>query len=989
MPLTKDTSLDYLKEIIDKYEHPELFSLLDDNQLQLDLKKKIYNTSFDVNSVVIDTETQEKGIVLEAKPDKIVVKFSEIKKEYKDGEIKKLVSDSSRTLPLDWAKKRLVNDFKRFYLKSLSYFLYLTHRYDKMQSLSNSRTQLLAHQIESTYIVTNSVSPRFLLADEVGLGKTIEAGLILKEFSLKFGYDKIAIIVPASLQLQWQKEMEEKFNENFVVIDSRTLKKAKVLPDKIILSVDFAKQERVEKILLKKRWDVIVFDEAHRLRRDTRTTTKAYNMAERLSKIPKVLLLLSATPFSGKLEELYYLIRLLNPTLLGAPNHFVKDYVIDKKEDLHDKISSVLIRRRKVDIGGFTKRFAKTISFEFSPDEKLLYDKTTEYIKTGYDKALREKNRMTYFIMIVYQKMLDSSSYTLLKTISKRLIFLEKVLDSRTLLEAEFKKNNKKLIAELQSELSEEEVEDIDELLIDSINAAEQELEIELMQLREIQSIAKGIKENKKGEALKKIIDKILSENPKEKILIFTQFRRTQEYLKDLLGEYKISLFHGGLNKVEKDKMIYDFEHEKNILISTEAGGEGRNLQFCRYLFNYDLPWSPLKIEQRIGRLHRFGQKHNVRIFNFSTKGTIGAKILDVLSTKIKVFEDAIGETDTLLGYYEDEIDFNSTFMNFYFNEKKAKSELNQKLVKAKENFKYLEKLTAHKVVDFNLDAFYAITKKERNLTNNLIKNMVKNYCLLSESFYELSNRKNIHILSAKKTGKVFEGFFSSKDSLKYNEYDFFAFGHKVIDFISEKTREKLFLGLMSKIAMRMPLGVEEKEGVLFNFLVTFKSHRIYQQFIPVFVDKERLNDFEESEKISSEFLKFKFSNGQKENIDIDTSQLPSYFNKSLMFLEFKIKILTDEIKEKLQLQLGKEIPSINKYYNRIVKELENLLELQKSKEKIYNVSTLKGLITRTENKIKMFKKKQEQEMARIGEAQTIKSYYELVNLSLVKLRAK
>ncbi|MBN1412059.1 MAG: DEAD/DEAH box helicase family protein, partial [Spirochaetales bacterium] len=651
-----DQTLENLKAIIDKYEYPELFTFLDYYQAQYEqYQKKILNP-FQKNSFVLDSRPAgpETGIVTEINKDEMKVNFYN-RIEIFSNENNRLSRGSGKTLPLDWARKGAWGKFGRFRLKTLSHYLYLAHHFDKMQSLSNSRTQILGHQIESTYKVVSSINPRFLIADEVGLGKTVEAGLIMKEFIIRHNYHRVLIIVPASLQFQWQQEMKEKFNEEFWIIDSRSLSKLKKkLPGKVILSLDFAKQDKIKKLLLKEKWDTLIFDEAHRLRRDAVTKTLAYTLAETLCGKVNVLLLLSATPFSGKLEELYYLVRLLNPALLGSIRSFTNNYASGRKQDIHEKLESVLIRRRKVGVGGFTKRFAKTVSFEFTDEEQELYDRTTDYIRNEYNKALQTKNSLQSFILIVYQKMLDSSSYALIRTIASRVEYLtnllslekealNKVLESKKTFMRKFRQ------LEINGEHDSDESGETEELLKKYTEKEAADLRRELAALKEIHALALKIRINKKGETLKQVIREIMRTEKSPKILIFTQFARTQEYLAELLSEYRVSIFSGRLDKRAKDKAIVDFKNFSNILISTEAGGEGRNLQFCHYLINYDLPWNPQKIEQRIGRLHRFGQKNDVRIYNFSTKGTIGARILDVLETKIKIFEDSIGATDTLL----------------------------------------------------------------------------------------------------------------------------------------------------------------------------------------------------------------------------------------------------------------------------------------------------------------------------------------------------
>ena len=293
--------------------------------------------------------------------------------------------------------------------------LKLAYTYNKLLSLSNSRTRILAHQVESTHRIINSLNQRFLLADEVGLGKTIEAGLVIKELIFRFDYQRILIICPASLVLQWQTELKSKFNESFEVMDRQALKKYRRSHTnpwnacgRIICSLDFIKNISHKEDITKSTWDVIVIDEAHRLRRDDLKTTLSYNVAELLSQYSKAFLLLTATPFRGKLEELYYLIKLIDKNLLGPFQTFYNTYCLNDCDlsGLRQKISSAIIRRTKKEIGGFTKRHAKTIKFEFFPEERILYDATTKYVIEEYNKAMQTENRAVGFVMTVFQKLL-------------------------------------------------------------------------------------------------------------------------------------------------------------------------------------------------------------------------------------------------------------------------------------------------------------------------------------------------------------------------------------------------------------------------------------------------------------------------------------------------------------------------------------------------------------------------------------------------------
>lgn len=295
--------------------------------------------------------------------------------------------------------------------------------------------------MESTHRIVNALKQRFLIADEVGLGKTIEAGLVIKEMIYKQGYSRILIVCPASLMFQWQNEMESKFNEKFIIMDRNVLRKAAKsvgeggnpwkVHNKIICSLDFIKNKNFEENLSRCLWDFVIFDEAHRLRRDVNNSTLAYSMAEVISAKTKSLLLLSATPFRGKLEELFFLIGLIDKNTLGPFQSFYNEYCLDGADlsGLKRKLDQVVIRRTKNEVGGFTKRFARTIRFDLYPDERNLYDETTRYVAEEFNRAMQSENRAVGFVMTVFQKLLDSSSHALHVALTRRTKRLQELMD--------------------------------------------------------------------------------------------------------------------------------------------------------------------------------------------------------------------------------------------------------------------------------------------------------------------------------------------------------------------------------------------------------------------------------------------------------------------------------------------------------------------------------------------------------------------------------
>lgn len=510
-------------------------------------------------------------------------------------------------------------DSKIFYdLHKRAIEISLIDNFEKLIALDNVKVKLFPHQIDTAFTVVNKLKLSALLADEVGLGKTIEAGIIIKELICRGLIKKMLILVPASLTTQWQEELKVKFNENFVRSDEFRTNDFWSREDKIIASIDTAKQPKNASIIKEINWDLMIIDEAHKLKNDE---TINYQFVEKIPK--KYFFMLTATPMQNNLKELYNMFSLLKPGLLGTMNQFNNKFMEDlrtakNQEELQSLLKEVMIRNRRRDVNiKFPERIVPDpIAFELSKEEMDLYNELERFIRAHYSAGVA-------LILMILQRVATSSTFAISHTLKK---MIESQTDKKEykLEEGEYEEG----IIELEKELK--------------------KVKFDVDWLKRLHKQADSIKENTKGNELLKYVNKYLKN---EKILIFTSFRRTQDYISNLLTKagYNCTIFNGSMNWAEKDKAVEDFKGNAQIMISTEAGGEGRNLQFSHIMVNYDLPWNPMKIEQRIGRIHRLKQEHDVLIINFSSKGTIEEYILELLYKKIKLFEVVIGELDTIL----------------------------------------------------------------------------------------------------------------------------------------------------------------------------------------------------------------------------------------------------------------------------------------------------------------------------------------------------
>jgi SNF2 family DNA or RNA helicase len=448
----------------------------------------------------------------------------------------------------------------------------------------------LPHQLEVAKQVVESMNGKAILADEVGLGKTIEAGLILKEYMIRGLVKKVLILVPASLVSQWAMELNSKF-----FIPAVAQRKSYVWEqcDVVVSSIDTAKRNPHRDIINSLDYDLIIIDEAHKLKNNK---TKNYEFVQNLKK--KFCLLLTATPIQNRISEIFNLVSLLKPGHLGNESAFYENYKKDSRslnDDAHLKelVNKVMIRNRRADTGiEWTKRHVETIPIEFSQAERELYEAVTE---------LRNEEHWV-----------SSSQFSVMT------------------LQREACSSREAVYFTLQNMLKRQEQPSI---------AFKEQIQYLIKKVEAVQ-------QNSKAQKALELIQKI-----NDKVIIFTEYRATQMYLQWFLKQYGITSvpFRGGFKRGKKDWMRELFQKNAQVLIATEAGGEGINLQFCNHIINFDLPWNPMRLEQRIGRIHRLGQEKDVMIYNFATKETVEEHIMKLLYEKIHLFEKVIGDLDDIL----------------------------------------------------------------------------------------------------------------------------------------------------------------------------------------------------------------------------------------------------------------------------------------------------------------------------------------------------
>jgi len=530
----------------------------------------------------------------------------------------------------------------------------------------------LPHQ---RYALNRAISDnniRYILADEVGLGKTIEAGLIIQELKTRGLVRRVLVVCPTGLVTQWNLEMREKFGENFHVIfpdEYATIRKITDSDDvyshfdQVISSMDSIKplekrigwtEERIERhneeriySVINSGWDLIIIDEAHRVAGSTGEIAR-HRLGSLLATASPYLLLLTATPHNGKTEPFLRLIRLVDemafPNYRAVVKEQVAPYVIrTEKRDVIDNNGNSLFKNRTTKVINLTWDERHTM-------QRMLYDKVTNYVSRNYNKAMRNrgKNMWFIFLLIMFQRLVTSSTSAIRESLERRLRVLE----------------NQDIQLKTASEVTFMEM-DLEESLDDVISTMSMDIKEEINDLKNMIAAAKQAEHqyrDVKIEPLTQILDNLFMEDKNRKVIIFTEFVVTQSYLKELLmnRSYKVSVINGSMNIDERNEVLEEFRNTTDILVSTDAGGEGLNLQFSNCVINYDLPWNPMKIEQRIGRVDRIGQLNDVIAYNFILSDTIEARVREVLEEKLTTILEELG-----VDKYSDVIDGEQAGLNF------------------------------------------------------------------------------------------------------------------------------------------------------------------------------------------------------------------------------------------------------------------------------------------------------------------------------------
>lgn len=554
--------------------------------------------------------------------------------------------------------------YQLFRLNLDAHTLSLLPAFDTLLSLNLSRGVIpFEHQINSVKKLLGRFRGRGMLCDEVGLGKTIEASLAMLELITRGLIKRVLILVPPSLVQQWKEETFFKCNLEFITSDEKEFKLQGSAAwgkfDRIIASIHTAKKSPHSDAIQQENFDLIIVDEAHHLKNANTVGWKFLNALKK-----KYIFLLTATPVQNNLEELFNLVTLVYPGELGTLKSFKKNFVSagdrltpKNYEQLRSLLGELIIRNRRAtsDVK-FTKRYAKTIRIQLSKSEKELYESVSDIVRTQYAGSPQQVK----MALRILQEEIGSIPPAAVSTLES---LRDKLPDSAAI-----------------SDL-----------------------------IRQCNHLAFS-------EKIKVLID-VINTIP-DKVIVFTKFRASHAAITTAMGKCGIpySPLHGGLTRHEKEKSIKEFQHSSKVLVATDVGSEGRNLQFCNHIVNFDLPWNPMKIEQRIGRISRIGQEKEVHVTNLSAKDTIEDYILYLLDAKINMFELVIGEIDVILGRLDEETDFDALIMDAWTKSPDTKqfenqiNQLGEDLLAAKQKYSSL-KDTEDKIFGDQFNTAVAETK--------------------------------------------------------------------------------------------------------------------------------------------------------------------------------------------------------------------------------------------------------------------------------------
>ena len=570
----------------------------------------------------------------------------------------------------------------------------LRHKYAGGSGADYDEMDPLPHQIQSIYHITGQYDDiRFLLADEPGAGKTAVAASIIREMQLQGRTDRTLIVTPAHLKYQWKEELKRFVGLKSYVIEGSTVDPSDPWPNDhniLITSVDYAKRDKRLDTLKHTDFDLVVVDEAHHMNSSGKTVSARYKLGRVLTERTKHMIFLTATPHRGKPENFRLLLNLLKPELF--PDGMTPEEVAVRKEPMflrHLKTDMTDMDGRPI----FKARTVQSLKYEMSMPEQGMYRMVSNYVRVQHQLLVQQGERLAPFVLLLIQKRMASSTHSLQKTLERRRKKLKDALDTGVLPTTTLDPGE--LDDDYEDEDDPEHEMRDDELSGITASRTSEELEAEITQLDDLIEAASEAATTKPDKKLEKLLD-IVNSLGDDKLLVFSEYTDTIQYLENHIGE-KTCRIDGKMKQEQRDRAVQEFRDTYRIMLATDAAREGMNMQFCNVMVNYDLPWSPIVLEQRMGRLHRYGQEKDVMIHNMIADNTIEGDVLERLSDKIIEIQKQYKAVD-VIGTILSEVNMEDIMIESIKG--RTAAGVDDQVQQARERLEWAQKMLEHTPVD-------------------------------------------------------------------------------------------------------------------------------------------------------------------------------------------------------------------------------------------------------------------------------------------------
>ena len=870
--------------------------------------------------------------------------------------------------PVERFQENHIGPLKKYRLQEATRWYRGLHLYDELVSLGQVGVDIKPHQVSVVHKVISNYPHRFLLCDEVGLGKTIEAGMTLKELRARGGARRVLIIVPPNLVRQWQFEMKSKFNESFSVLNTNTVRYMEsqgqtdnpfTYFDNVICSAAWLSNPQWGRQCSVVDWDLVIVDEAHHARSHRNgnrvTTTQLYELVRDLAApqhfARRGMLFLTATPMQLNTHEIYSLVELLDPALFPSEKHFEDhrrkvpglSYLVERlmengfplpneasattieqvaqwleldeaeaqrrlsggresvealANELSDchLLSSVMIRNRKAVVGGFMPRSAYRWAVDLTEEERTALAAVEDYVQYGFQMAEGANDSAVGFVMVTFQKMMASSiaaikhSLTLRRErVKERFVSQHSASEMKDWLDDDYDSGDVVEGAGTIRSLANEELRRLDDTL----------------------AYLNLVKTDSKSLVLQERLAELFGDSPDEKVIVFTQFRETQRFLGELLTErgWNVNLFHGQMKPEDKDNAVERFKSENGsqVLISTEAGGEGRNFQFCHYLVNYDLPWNPMRVEQRIGRVDRIGQEQAISIFNLWVKDTVEERVLEVLENRIQVFQETVGGLDAILG--ETENDIQKIMRQAVAQRGQALKEYGQQLELRVRDARQAEQRLGDFIMDtksYRKELAERIAGQPSPVNNEDFEKFigqlladVRTYIRQEDGVYELTfhisfvdapNHRTLFLAGDKK-----RAVFRPDRRPDSEAVEFMVFGHPVVEAVVKQVLAEGYEGITGTRRILAGEDLPPLSGWLFTYQFEISGPWATERILPIFVNDNGEVNIDLGKKLTERACHF-----DDDEEEIDSSLIPD----NLKVVELVANRAATDERESLQRQI-------------------------------------------------------------------------------------